>query len=225
MAEALIFDFDGLIVDSEGPDFLSWQEVWRDHGLELGIDEWAVCIGSSGVFDEYSELEKALGRVVDREIIRAKRRPRFRELLLAETIRPGVLAYLEEAEALGLRLAIASSASRGYLDEHLIRLGLAGRFDVVVGREDAGVPKPDPAVYRVAIDELGVSASSAIAFEDSPNGIAAAKSAGLACVAVPCSLTAGLDLSRADLVLASLDAMSLKELLGRVAGFGGDRSD
>ncbi len=215
MIEALIFDFDGLIVDTERPDFVSWQEVWQDYGLELRLDDWAACIGSSGVFNEYVELERCLGRPVDRESIRRKRRPRFKELLLSEPIAPGLLAYLDEAESLGLPLAIASSSTSSYLRDHLVRLALANRFSVVVGRDDAGAPKPDPSVYEVALAELGVSPASVMAFEDSPNGIASAKAAGLFCVAVPCSMTEGLDLSRADLRLRSLEQMSLSELIAR----------
>ena len=100
--------------------------------------------------------------------------------------------------------------------EHLERFGIHEHFDAIVSREDVTRTKPDPELYRMAIQRLSVSPRESIAFEDSTNGIRAAKAAELFCVAVPNPLTADLDLSEADLQLPSLEATSLSELIGRI---------
>jgi beta-phosphoglucomutase-like phosphatase (HAD superfamily) len=101
---------------------------------------------------------------------------------------------------------------------HLDRLGQAGGWDCIVcANHDATVAKPRPALYLKALDELGIGASEAAAIEDSPNGVAAAKAAGLFCVAAPNSVTAGLDLSAADIVVDSLADLPLSALAERLA--------
>lgn len=213
MIDALVFDFDGLILDTEWPELCSWQEIWERHGATLTLEAWAACIGTVDGFDAYGKLEEAIGRPVDRERIRRERRARHDELVGLQTLSPGVVAYLDAARELGLATAIASSSTHAWVEGHLARLGLRDRLDVVCGRDDAGSAKPDPAVYRLALQRLGADPGRTLAFEDSPHGISAAKAAGIFCVAVPCSLTAGLDLSGADLRLASLDEIPLRQLL------------
>ena len=129
---------------------------------------------------------------------------------------PGVENYLADARRLGLRMAIASSSGSTWVMEHLERFGIYEHFDAIVSREDVTRTKPDPELYRVALQRLSVSPLESIAFEDSTNGIRAAKAANLFCVAVPNPLTADLDLGEADLQLASLEAASLSELIGRI---------
>jgi beta-phosphoglucomutase-like phosphatase (HAD superfamily) len=138
---AIIFDFDGLILDTETPEFVAWQEAYAAHGATLDLDEWSRVIGT---------MEPGWD--------------------------PGVLLD-------------------GYVGSPV----------------DRARTKPDPAVYRLALSDLGVDAAEAIAVEDSPNGIAAAKAAGLFVVAVPNRMTAGLDVSAADLVLSSLEESTVHE--------------
>jgi HAD superfamily hydrolase (TIGR01509 family) len=128
----------------------------------------------------------------------------------------GIRDYLSEGRRLGLRLAIASSSPRGYVQAHLDRVGLDKGWDVVVCREDAPRAKPAPDLYLRAIELLGVKPREALALEDSPNGIAAAKDAGLWVVAVPNALTAAGDLSRADCRVSTCAELSLPELLDRL---------
>src|SRR4051812_8007166 len=131
---------------------------------------------------------------------------------------PGVERFVAEASEAGLGLAVASSSSIGWVSEHLDRLGLLDRFSVVSCASDDVPAKPDPGVYVRAVQMLGVAPGAAAAFEDSPNGIAAAKAAGLRCIAVPNRMTKGLDLSRADAVVpsfADLAVVGLDELLAR----------
>jgi HAD superfamily hydrolase (TIGR01509 family) len=218
MIQALVFDFDGLILDTEVPDFESWQEVYAGFGCSLPFADWAACIGtSSGAFDVCGYLEQQLGREIDREEVHARRRLRCREMIAAQPIMPGVEEYLTEAAQLGMMLAVASSSDRAWVTGHLTRLGLIEHFHSVRCAEDVRNIKPDPELYRAALDALGVEPHQAIALEDSPHGVRAAKAAGLFCVAVPNALTGQLALDHADLRLTSLAELRLEDLLARVA--------
>jgi HAD superfamily hydrolase (TIGR01509 family) len=216
---ALIFDFDGLILDTEGPDYRAWQEIFREHGYELPFDLWSGVIGRAGdYFDAVEHLEGQIGRDLDREAIRTRHKTRHMELIEQEAVLPGVLGYLDEARRLGLKLAIASSASRVWLTDHLSRLGLAGHWTSIHSRDDVERAKPDPDLYLAALRALEVRPEEAIALEDSPNGVKAAKAAGIFCVAVPNPLTARLDLSGADLQLGSLQDIPLAEVIAVAEG-------
>jgi HAD superfamily hydrolase (TIGR01509 family) len=212
----LVFDFDGLILDTEVPEFESWQEIYRAHDARLELDVYAHCIGTGNVFDPWAHLIDQIGRAVDRSELQPRRQERMHELIAAQEVRPGVCAYLDDAAALGLRLGVASSSSRQWVTGHLDRLRLIDRFHAIRCAEDVEQVKPDPALYRAVCDALGVDPRHAIAFEDSPNGILAAKRAGMRCVAVPNPLTASLDLSRADIRLDSLADVPLARLLERL---------
>jgi HAD superfamily hydrolase (TIGR01509 family) len=218
MMRALIFDFDGLILDTEVADYRAWQEVFQDHGHDLPLLVWSKCIGRSADFyDPIADLENHLGRRLDRERILSRQRLRHQELIEAESILPGIEDYLREARRLGLKLGLASSSSREWVTGHLSRLGLDAGWHCIRCWGDVERAKPAPDLYVAVLESLEVEANEAIAFEDSPNGIHAAKEAGLFCVAVPNPLTAGLDLSQADLQLGSLAEMPLPQLLTMVA--------
>jgi HAD superfamily hydrolase (TIGR01509 family) len=216
MIRGLIFDFDGLILDTELPDFESWQEMFIEHGAALPHAEWAPLIGTVSSFDIYDYLEQQAGRPINREDVRERRRARYHELVLNQAILPGVEECIREAKARGMKVGLASASSGDWAPMHLERLGLHVHFDTVKTAEDVERVKPDPALYVAALDALGLDASEAIALEDSPNGIAAAKAAGLFCVAIPNAMTRDLDVSAADLRLTSLAEMRLAELLAVV---------
>jgi HAD superfamily hydrolase (TIGR01509 family) len=212
---ALLFDFDGLIVDTETPSLASWQAVYREHGQELTLERWAPIIGTIGGFDPLEYLEELHGPV-DREAVTTRRREHELSLLEIEELRPGILDYLEEARQLGLRTAIVSSSSRRWVDRHLTRLERLEDFDqIVTADHDPERSKPLPTLYLEALELLGVEASEAVAFEDSPNGVRAAKAAAIFVVAVPNGVTAALGLDEADLVVESLAELPLRELLDR----------
>jgi HAD superfamily hydrolase (TIGR01509 family) len=217
---ALVFDFDGTILDTEVTLYRAWCELYDERGCRFPIDLWARSLGRGPDwrqhFDPFAHLAELSGAPCDEAAVGPLARRRNRELLAAEVARPGVVAYLDAARALGLRLAIASSSPRRWVAEHLERLGLLDRFELLRCEEDAARHKPDPDLYLAALVGLGVPAEQAIAFEDSPNGVRAAQAAGIFCVAVPNPVTAQLDLSHADLRLDSLDAAPLAELLSRL---------
>lgn len=212
----LVFDFDGLILDTEAPAYESWAEIYADHGQTLEFDRWATCIGTHDTFDPCVELETLLARSLDAEAIRRRCRARCDEMIAGRDVLPGVRDYVVEARRLGLRLGVASSSSRTWVEGHLTRLGLRDFFEVVRTSDDVPRVKPDPALYLAVLAAMGIRAGDAVALEDSPNGVLAAKRAGLSCVAVPNPLTARLDLSTADLRLTSLAELPLPALLARL---------
>ena len=214
--KALVFDFDGTILDSEVPDYESWEELFQAHGTSLSLDEWAVCVGGGpDDFDPYAILEAQTGQPVDRAAIREQRSSRFRALVEEQPIMPGVMQWLEDADRAGLKLAVASSSDSAWVNGHLERRGLRERFICVHTRDDVERVKPDPTLYRLSVEALGIQPHEAVALEDSRNGMLAAKTAGLRCIAIPNPITQKLDFSEADIRLSSLGEMSLAELLDR----------
>jgi HAD superfamily hydrolase (TIGR01509 family) len=216
--KALILDFDGLILDTETTDFESWRAVYAHHGAELPRDEWVRAIGTDGkAFDPPSRLAQLTGRALEpAPLVAARRRVRAEMLLRLEPL-PGVVAWLEAASARGLRLAIASSSPQPWVHELLSQAGLRGYFAELVTSEQVPRVKPHPALYQRALSLLGVAEHEALALEDSPHGVAAARAAGLRCVAVPGPMTRGCDFAHASLVLGSLAERSLEQVLEALA--------
>jgi HAD superfamily hydrolase (TIGR01509 family) len=214
----LLFDFDGLLIDTETPSRLAYEELYREHGHELPVDKWATLVGTIGAaFDPDAHLEELVGRELDRERLAARRRAREDELCDLEDLRPGIEDYLAEAERLRLKTAIVSSSSREWITRHLARLGRVNGWGAIVTADgDVTRAKPQPALYLDALERLGLQPREAIAFEDSLNGVRAAKAAGIFCVAVPNPITETFALDEADLLLRSLAEVSLDELLARV---------
>ncbi len=216
MVRALVFDFDGLILDTEVPVYQAWSEVYERHGQRLAPDFWSSIVGYGlDHFDPLADLEERVGRPIDREAVQAARRLRQTELTMALEILPGVREWRREAVERGVSLGIASSSGRAWVQGHLERLGLDG-WDCVRCRDDVARTKPAPDLYLAVLDCLDVAPGEAVAVEDSGVGVEAAKSAGLYCVAVPSSLTSGHDFSRADLVLRSLSDLPFAELARRL---------
>jgi HAD superfamily hydrolase (TIGR01509 family) len=213
---ALLFDFDGLIVDTESPALAAWRWVYEQHGQELTLESWSAAIGTLGGFDPLAHLEELAGAAPDETVV-SRRFDHELMLVEAEGLRPGIAEYLADADRLGLLKAIVSSGSRSWIDSHLGRLERLHDFDAIVSADgDESRAKPRPTLYLEALDRLNVAAGEAIAFEDSPNGVTAAKAAGIACVAVPNPVTVGLGLEEADLVLGSLADLPLPRLLARL---------
>lgn len=212
----IVFDFDGLILDTEAPVYDAWQEIYGEHGVTLPFEKWAECIGTVDAFDPCADLQATLGRALDAASLEERHRVRTDALIAGQAILPGVREYVEAADRMGLALGVASSSSRRWVEGHLARLGLRERFQVIRCADDVPRVKPDPALYLAVLEATGVRPGEALALEDSPNGVLAAKRAGLTCVAVPNPLTARLNLAAADLRLGSLAEVPLPELLARL---------
>ena len=215
--KALIFDFDGLILDTETPEYDVWQSIYREHGYELPHDEWAQIVGGYGVSDfdaaEYLSL-LSRGRL-DPVSLRDRHRSESHALIHGQSLLPGVLDYLRDAGRLGLKLAIASSSPHSWVDAHAERLGILAYFHEVVCADDVapGRTKPNPDLFLKALEQLQVRASEAMVFEDSPNGVTAARRAGIFVVAVPNPLTIRLSMEGENLKLQSMADLNLSELL------------
>lgn len=211
---ALIFDFDGLILDTEASCFAAWQALFAEHGQHYGLEDYLVIVGTTNAArDPMALLGERTGRSHDREALR----DRLRELEHARNHTlaplPGVLDTLDQARRLGLRLAVASSSSRGWVEGHLRTQGMFERFEVLANRSDTLRPKPEPDIYLDALRQLGLTANEALAIEDSYNGSLAAKRAGLRCLVVPNAITRGQDFSHADLRRESLAGLDLAALV------------
>ncbi len=217
---AFLFDFDGLILDTELASRAGWEMLYREHGHELRADLWATLVGTHGGWDPMAHLEELVGEPLDWESLNERRYAHELALIEAEELRPGIADYIAAARRHGLKRAIVSSAPRYWIDMHLHRLEEAAGWDAICTADR--VPeraKPAPDLYLDALGILRVGADEAVAFEDSPNGVRAAKSAGIFTVAVPNEVTRelGLDEAGADVVLDSLADLPPEELLSRFA--------
>ncbi len=205
MIGAVIFDLDGLILDSETPEYLAWKAVYEQYGLEFPLVSWLQNIGrTDSPFDPLGPFRRE-GSPRSPEAIRALW-AEHHALLERDFFSPlpGVVRLLEGLRSLGLRVAVASSSRISRVRGLLTELALEAEFDVLAGGDEVARAKPAPDVYLLAAQRLGVAPGACVALEDSENGVRAAKAAGMRCIAVPSALTRGLDFTAADLIVGSL---------------------
>lgn len=213
MLRALVLDLDGTILDTETALFEAWQEVYRRRGVTLPLREWLRCVGSSqDQFDPHQYLERLLGCSVDREEVEAEA-----EVLAASRVevlgpRPGVVELVHAARQQGLAVAVASSSSRAWVDARLEQVGLAEMIAVRVTADDVARVKPAPDLFLKAAGRLGIDPASALVVEDSVHGARAALTAGMRCVVVPNSVTAGETFPAGVATLGSLAGWSPQAL-------------
>ncbi len=217
MIKAVIFDFDGTILDTERAGTGAWQQLFERYGQTLPMDQWLPNIGRTDIYlpaphlIELANLDKTV------EQIHQERRELRLEILADDGPMPGVLDRIAEAKKMGLKLGIASTSEARWLNYHLPRIGLLFDFEVVRGRSDVGgVGKPEPDVYLSACEGLRVEPADALALEDSVNGVIAARRAGMKVIAIPNPLTRHMDYSEADLVLHSMADMTLEEMIQKI---------
>lgn len=215
----LIFDFDGVVIDTETPDFETWRDIFQEYGADLDLAWWSQFIGGSLVnLDLLQELEKLAGRTVDRDHVRETRRRRYLDVVAANPILPGVMDYISQATEMGLKLGVASSSNRAWVEGNLKDRGIIHHFQSISVSDDVSNVKPDPELYLLAASRLGTSPENALAIEDSVNGVTAAKAAGMFCVAVPNAVTQALAFDHADLRLTSLSDKTLASLINAIRG-------
>jgi HAD superfamily hydrolase (TIGR01509 family) len=217
MIKAFIFDFDGLILDTETPEVLTWQSIYSEHGHEFPALEWGRIIGGYGIsnFDAAEHLTRLTQGRLDAASLRARHQVESSAVVAKSPILPGVDNIIYKAKRLGLKLAIASSSPHSWVDTHAKRLGIFDHFDTVICSEDVppGRTKPNPDLFLKALDQLKVRKSEAIVFEDSPNGVKAAQSAGIFVVVVTNPTTSLLPFEGEFLRLNSLADLRLGSLL------------
>lgn len=215
--QGILFDFDGLILDTETTIFQAWKEKFNEHGKELLLDEWAEILGKSAdhsgpidkfltIFPEEEQREEILHEVKQREM----------ELILQKKPLPGAEELIIKAKDHGIKLGIVSSSDQDWVHSHLKRLGLMKFFDHTSCADDVEIAKPDPELYNLGLKKAGLPRDKVLVLEDSPNGVLAAKRAGLYCIAVPNQLTGQLPFynngGAPDLILDSLLDFPWEEL-------------
>lgn len=214
MIQGLVFDFDGLIIDTEMPRYRAFSAIYREYGVELPLDKWVKSIGGGDDgFDPFDFLERGIGRKVDRNELKQRAKDIAIGHIREKKLNPGVLEYLDTGRKMGLKIGLASGSSSAWVTGFLGEHGLTGYFDFICTRDLVVKVKPDPEIYRKVLEKFGMAGNAAIAFEDSPNGALAAKRAGLNCVIVPTELTKHLEFESYDIRLNSLKEMELHELL------------
>lgn len=210
--QALVFDFDGTLVDTETPELAVWQETFAAYGVEMPDGYWTNIVGR-GAEQEFERpaqlLERLTGCLFDKD---EARHTRTMAMIQEAPLRPGVLALLDEARATGIPCAVASSSKHPWVDPGLQRRGILDRFEAIVCADDVAHAKPFPDLYLEACRRLGSDPAQTVAVEDSANGLAAAVAAGLFAVVTPNSVTESLDLSAADLRIDDLSKAGLADI-------------
>jgi putative hydrolase of the HAD superfamily len=211
--KALIFDFDGLMVDTETAIYITWREIYEQHGYELPLETYVQCVGSHNTdYNPAKELDQMVGRVLDWDTLLAEQSRRNRELHQDLGPFPGIKELLLEANETGVKCAVASSSNSEWVHGWLHRLGLWDHFDAVITRDLVERPKPAPDLFLLAMSRLGVTGTEAVVLEDSVNGLRAAVAAEVPCIIVPNTVTRGLDFSAARAVLPTLGGVGLAGL-------------
>lgn len=204
----IIFDFDGVLVDTEWAIYQSWVHLFAREGQEIPIPVYSPCLGAGYThWNPADYLEELTGKRYDWE----KETPARQAMLEADLERMGLmdgaLELLDWCEAQGIGLTVASSSSRRWVQGWLERLGIYHRFAGVFTRTDGYAVKPSPALFEAARLCLGLEKEECLIVEDSENGTVAAQNAGIPCIAIPNRMTADCDFSRAAYRCDSLRSM------------------
>lgn len=211
--KGFIFDFDGLILDTELIHFRSWKNEFESYGFTLPFEDWLKIIGTDqSSYHPARHLAELTGGKIDPEITDIAVLQRSAQMLETESLLPGVEAFIQKAYANNIPMAVASSSPREWVTGHLETHHLSQYFQRIVCSDEVQKVKPDPALYVIAARALGIPPQEGLAFEDSLNGLKAAKAAGLRCYAIPNTITVHMDLSMADKICTSfleLDPLQL----------------
>lgn len=206
--KAVLFDFDGVLVDTEWAIYDAWHRTFQENGQQLPLEVYTQCIGSDfNTWSPKTHLEELTGSAFDWHDLDHKRQQRIEHDLIGEGPMPGAVELLETLTALGIPRAVVSSSSHHWVDGWLDRLDLRRHFDEVVCRGDAARIKPAPDLYLEAAKRFGLDPAECLVIEDSLNGVKAAIAAGMPVWAVPNRVTACLDFSLAEAVLSDLSTV------------------
>lgn len=216
MIKALIFDFDGTIIDTETAWYIAFRDAYKEHGVDLTLDMYSGCIGTSlKTFNPYEYLITDLNLPIDRDSFRESIQLQHAALMNKEKVRPGIQEYLKQASKAGIKLAVASSSKREWVEQHLEQLKLKDYFEVIRTADDVANVKPDPELYNQALEALGVTSDEAVAIEDSPNGARAAAAAGLHCVVISNTITGTLEFDMPHQRLSCLTDLQFNDLISK----------
>ena len=216
LIKGVIFDFDGLIVDTETTWYEAFKEVfYESHHINIDLLGYSQCIGT-GNDVLYNYFRELAGESVNCEMLEEHAAIRYETMMKAPILREGVKDYLDEAKQNNLKIALASSSSKSWVHKYLTQLNIMEYFEVINTQDDVSNIKPDPELYLKTLIDLGLSREETIVFEDSLNGLSAAKQAGIRCVIVPNNVTKHLKFENFDERIDSMGEISLSELLKRI---------
>ncbi|MEK5038074.1 HAD family hydrolase [Sporosarcina sp. FSL K6-3457] len=213
MIKGIIFDFDGLIVDTETHQYLVLQEIFSEHESELPIERWQQEIGTQSGFSPFDYLEEKIGRKLEHQVLQEQFKEKYHAILAKEKARAGVEDYLKAAKEMGLKIGLATSSTYQWVSTHLKNLNLFDYFDCIQTSDDVEKVKPDPALYLQTAIGLELVVEECLVFEDSANGALAAKRAGMSCVIVPNQVTHTMDFCSVEHRLESMTDMLLKDMI------------
>ncbi|WP_141430892.1 HAD family phosphatase [Bacillus sp. 03113] len=214
MIKAIIFDFDGTIIDTETAWYVAFRDAYKEHGVELTLEKYSECLGTSlHSFNPYTYLSTHHNIPIDLDEFRKAIQARHTELMEQESIRPGVLNYLKEAKAAGFKIGLATSSHMDWVEKYVNQLGIEEYFDCYRTADHVENVKPDPTLYLQALEHLGVEANEAIAIEDSPNGSRAAVAAGIHTVVIKNTITKQLPFGTGHHTINSLEDHKLNDLI------------
>jgi HAD superfamily hydrolase (TIGR01509 family) len=213
MIKGIIFDFDGLILDTETHEYEILQEIFEENNSDLPLSIWGKVVGTSSDFNPFKYLEEQTKKQFSHQELSKIKAERFIERIASEKARPGVEEYLKTAKSLALKVGLASSSNYKWVSSHLKNLGLLDKFECIKTSEDVERVKPDPTLYIEAAKCLGLKTEECLAFEDSAHGALAAKKAGMKCVIIPNKVTKDLQFCEVDHRLTSMEEIRLEELI------------
>ncbi|WP_100488974.1 HAD family hydrolase [Sporolactobacillus pectinivorans] len=213
MIKAIVFDFDGVILDSERIMYLVMQKMFHEYHVNLPLSLWSQAIGTQHGFDSIKYLEERGHVKIDKASFLGERDHLFNTLVDREEVLPGVKSVLSQANILGLKIGLATSSKGDWPRRHLKRLGLSDYFQSIKSMDDVQKVKPDPELYIQSLQSLQVQPKEAIAIEDSFNGSLAAKKAGMYCIVVPNAVTKQMPFGHVDGCFKSLQDVSLEKLI------------
>lgn len=216
MIKGFIFDFDGLILDTETPHLQAWQEVFAEYGEHIQLADWLKLIGTGPIdYDPGIDLFNRRQGNLDLQAVRNQANTLTTQKMANMQVLPGVINFLQAASKLNAPLAVASSSPRDWVEPLMQEFALTQYFDIVVTADNVSHVKPEPDLYLLAAGHLGLKPTEVIAFEDSVNGIRAAQAAGIYCVAVPNSVTDHMNVEIADKIVKSFFELSPQQFLTR----------
>ncbi len=211
--KGLIFDFDGLIMDTETGEVYVWEDVFRQFGKIFPINGYMQHIGHATDNQFILGFMEDAGMSADQIQLALKK---YDELVKTSTYfqtpREGLQQFIQSGKDNHLRLAVASNSYKDWVVNHLQKLGMDHFFDPICTRDDVSNSKPDPEIYNLVLEKWGFLPHEVIAFEDSPNGASAAKNAGVYCVAVPNQITAKMKFDHPDMVFNSFEDMDFQKI-------------
>lgn len=214
MIKAIILDFDGTIIDTETAWYIAFRDAYKEYDVNLTLETYSQCLGTSlQTFNPYTYLNTHYNQSIDLDQFRKSVKERHEQLMEKETIRPGILPLLKEAKSNGLKIGIASSSERAWIDSYLQLLGIKSYFDYYCTADTVQKVKPDPELYLQALEKMNIRPEEAIAIEDSPNGARAAVAANIPTVVIKNKISTLLPFGEGHVTIDSLANYDLQHLM------------